>query len=235
MSAQLSPPRIGRRASGLRRLACAVAACALGLAAWAAGSDAALAVRTGPDVVLTDADEADLRRIEDALNRVRSVRSPFLQNSSNGEAAQGTLYLSRPGRLRVDYAPPTPILVVADGRFLVYYDRRLEQVSYIPLGATPASILLEERIALDDDKLTITGFQRTGGDLRLMVTRTENPGEGSITLIFDQGSLQLNQWEVTDAQGIVTIISLIDPEFNVKLDKALFKFEDPRPPSTHSP
>lgn len=210
-------------------------ACIIGLAVWSGCSGPAFAIITAPGVVLTQTDEADLQRIVDKLNDVHSVRSEFVQNSSNGEIARGELLLSRPGRLRIDYQPPSPILIVADGTFLVYYDKRLEQVSYIPLDSTPAGILLQDRISLSDGKLTITGFQRSAGTIRLGVTRTANPGEGSITLIFDQSSLALSQWQVTDAQGVITMVSLVDPQFNVKLDGDLFRFEDPRPSSRHSP
>ncbi len=195
----------------------------------------ALAVTTAPSVVLTQNDEADLQRIVDSLNSIHSVRSAFVQKSSNGESAQGELWLLRPGRLRIDYQPPTPILVVADGTLLIYYDSRLEQVSYIPLGSTPASILLQDQISLSDGKLTITDFTHEGDKIRLSVTRTANPGEGSITLIFDQASVSLSQWEVTDAQGIVTVVALLAPQFNVKVDKHLFRFDDPRTSSGHSP
>lgn len=188
-----------------------------------------------PQLQLGAEDQAELARIEAYLNGIRTVQSSFVQHSSNGERAEGQLYLSRPGKLRVEYQPPVPILVVADGTFLVYYDRNLEQVSHIPLASTPASILLDEQISLSGGALTVTGFERGDNEILVSLVRTDNPGEGSITLVFSENPLALQQWSVTDAQNIVTVVSLVDPRFDVRLDRKLFVFEDPRPPARESP
>jgi outer membrane lipoprotein-sorting protein len=199
--------------------------CALMLSALAPQSaPAAIA----PQLQLGAQERAELAGIEDYLNGIRTVRAEFVQQSSNGEQARGQLYLARPGRLRIDYQPPVPILVVADGSFLIYYDRKLEQVSYVPLASTPASILLDDRISLAEDSLVLTGYERAGDLVLVSVARADNPGEGSITLSFKENPLQLAQWSVTDAQGIVTLVKLVEPQFDIELDRGLFIFQDPR-------
>jgi outer membrane lipoprotein-sorting protein len=172
-------------------------------------------------------DHGQVQRIEKYLNGIRTVEAQFVQVSSTGEAAEGTLYLSRPGRLRIEYAPPSPILIVADETFLVYYDKDLEQVSHIPLGSTPAGILLDGNIRLTGGDLTVTALTSGGGTIRLGVVRTDNPGEGALTLVFSDPPLTLRQWEITDSQGIVTTVSLVSARFGVTLDRKLFRFEDP--------
>ena len=209
--------------------------CAAMLSVFAPAAPHVAAAAIAPQLQLGAEDQAELARIEAYLNGIRTVQSSFLQHSSNGQSAEGQLYLSRPGKLRVEYQPPVPVLVVADGTFLIYYDRNLEQVSYIPLASTPASVLLDKHISLADGALTVTGFER--GDDRTLVSlvRTDNPGEGSITLVFSERPLALQQWSVTDAQDIATVVSLVDPRFDVELDRRLFVFEDPRPPARKSP
>lgn len=206
----------------LRMLAAAGIIAGLALTAGDAGAVIA------PELALDADAQAQLQRIEASLNAVRTVRSAFQQNASNGETAQGQLYLKRPGRLRVEYQPPVPILVVADGSFLVYYDRALEQVSYIPLSSTPAGILLEKQISLNDPELVVTDYQQVDGTIRVAVTRKTAATEGSILLIFDEQTAALRQWAVTDAQGITTLVTLLDPAFNVDVDSSLFVFKDPR-------
>ena len=171
-----------------------------------------------------------LHRVEEYFNSVRTLQARFVQASSNGQQAGGKVFLSRPGRLRVEYDPPPPVLIVADGSFLIYNDRGLDQVSYIPLGSTPAGILLADRISLDDPALTVTDFSDDGSRLRLSLVRTESAGEGTLTMVFDKAPLALVEWEVTDAQGITTQVTLVDPRFGVPLDKDLFHFRDPRLP-----
>lgn len=171
---------------------------------------------------------AAIERIESYLNRIKTVRAEFLQASSNGELAKGEVYISRPGRLRIEYQPPVPILVVADGTFLIYYDRELNQVSYIPLGSTPAGILLEDRISLTNGDLTITGFEHENGTFRITLVRSDNPMEGSLTLVLTDSPLSLRKWSVTDAQGIVTDVSLVRAKFGVPLEPKLFRFKNPK-------
>lgn len=182
-----------------------------------------------PPAAATDSTNREwLLRIERYLDAVRTLRSGFVQTSSNGESARGTLYLSRPGKLRIDYEPPTPIQVVADGQFLIYYDRSLEQVSHVPIGSTPASLLLEERIRLSDPTVAVKGLDTSGALASLTLVRSDNPGEGSLRLVFDKDPLVLRQWSVTDPQGVTTQVSLVDPQFNGKIDASLFRFADPR-------
>jgi Outer membrane lipoprotein-sorting protein len=179
-------------------------------------------LQLGPDA------RQDLQQIQDYLNTIRTVQARFLQTSSNGGQASGQLYMSRPGKLRVEYTPPPAVLVVADGTFLIYYDKALDQVSYVPLSASPAGILLDKRINLDDPALTITDVQDAGDLVRVSLVRTESAGEGTLTLFFTRSPWQLAQWEVTDAQGITTRVSLADPVFGTALDSKLFEFENPR-------
>lgn len=181
-----------------------------------------------PSLQLAPETRQDLQQIQDYLNTIRTVEARFQQTSSNGGQASGQLYMSRPGKLRVEYTPPPAILVVADGTFLIYYDKALDQVSYVPLSASPAGILLDKRINLDDPALTITDVQDAGDLVQVSLVRTDSAGEGTLTLFFTRSPWQLAQWEVTDAQGITTRVSLADPVFGGKLDSKLFEFENPR-------
>lgn len=183
-----------------------------------------------PSLQLDATARQDLQQIQDYLNTIRTVEARFQQTSSNGGAASGQLYMSRPGKLRVEYTPPPAVLVVADGTFLIYYDKALDQVSYVPLNTTPAGILLDKHIDLNDPALTITDVVEEAGTVRISLVRTESAGEGSLTLFFSKAPWQLSEWEVTDAQGITTRVSLADPVFGGSLDRTLFEFKNPRLP-----
>ncbi len=176
---------------------------------------------------LSAADKADIGRIEDYLNRLATLEARFLQISTNGNHAEGAIYLWRPGRMRIEYDPPTPILIVADGSSLFYHDKELDQVSEIPIGATPASVLLDEKIVLLSGEFTIIGFEPGARVLRLTLVKTEDAGEGSITLIFGDRPLILKKWTITDAQGITTTVSLLKSRFGIPLKAELFQFEIP--------
>jgi outer membrane lipoprotein-sorting protein len=200
------------------------AAVVLILTLWTAGGAAA-----APQAArLTPQERAAIERIEAYFNSVRSLRARFLQAASTGQIAEGSVALQRPGRMRIEYDPPVPVLIVADGRWLIYHDRNLNQISYLPLGSTPAGILVEDRVDLDGGALTIVDFSRSAGVIRITVVRTATPADGSLTLVFSEAPLELQQWRVVDAQGVATTVSLSEIEAGVRLDPALFRFTVPR-------
>lgn len=175
---------------------------------------------------LSPEDRAEVDRVESYLNGIRTIRARFLQVADSGEASAGTFYLDRPGKLRVQYDPPNPNLLVANGYHLIHYDSSLESVAYLPLDSGPAGVLVREKIALTGD-LQVTRIEHRAGTLRVSVVERGDPRSGEITLVFHDQPLALNQWRITDAQGRVTQVTLQSPEVGVKLDPNLFKFEDP--------
>ncbi|MEL0105560.1 MAG: outer membrane lipoprotein carrier protein LolA [Rhodospirillaceae bacterium] len=176
---------------------------------------------------LTSQDRADIKRIEAYLNELSTVAARFLQVSSSGGYAEGRLYISRPGKMRIDYAPPSKIEIVADGKSLIYHDKELEQISYIDLADTPANILLQKNIRFTHGPLRVRNVTRSPGIVRLSVFKKEDPEEGVVTLVFSDKPLTLKKWVITDAQGVVTTVSLLRSRFSVPIDPKIFKFEDP--------
>ncbi|MBI3453702.1 MAG: outer membrane lipoprotein carrier protein LolA [Rhodospirillales bacterium] len=175
---------------------------------------------------LSVADRADIERVETYLNALHTLRARFLQIADNGQTSEGTIYLSRPGRMRLDYDPPTPILLVATGDFLVHYDKALKSASYLPIDSTPAGLLLRDKVALSGD-VTVTGVERGPAVLRVNLVQSRDVAAGRLTLVFSERPFGLVSWQVVDAQGQLTRVSLADAHTGVELDPALFRFTDP--------
>jgi outer membrane lipoprotein-sorting protein len=176
-------------------------------------------------LVLSKQDVADLVRIERHLNTNRTVQARILQVASDGSYAEGMLRIQRPGRMRLEYDPPNPTMVIADGINLIYVDRELDQATAILLRFSPAELILREDISFSSEDLLVTGFSRSPGVVRISLVHAKDPLEGRITLVFSDKPLELRKWVVTDAQGIKTTVSLLGPEFGIKLDPDLFEFE----------
>ena len=180
---------------------------------------------------LTASDKIDISRIEAYLNAISTMESRFLQVSSNGEYSEGFLYLSRPGKMRLDYDDPKPIVIVSDGVNLAYLDKELKQVSYFDLESSQAAVLLQETISFSSGDIIVTAFERGPGVFRLTVINGKEPTEGNITLIFSDRPLGLKKWTVIDAQGIVINVSLLGPRFGAPLNPRLFEVEVPEEPA----
>jgi outer membrane lipoprotein-sorting protein len=176
-------------------------------------------------VALTPQDTADLQRIAAYLTGIRSMYARFQQLSSGGGTATGQLWMARPGRMRFEYDPPAPILLLAD-RFYVYYvDKELAQMSKVGLKSTPAWLLLRDPVTFND--LTVTRFERGTNALRITVVENPEPDSGSLTMVFSIQPLALRQWSIVDQQRKTTTVSLYDAQFGIALDPKLFVYQDP--------
>lgn len=172
-------------------------------------------------------DPAVIARVEAYLNGLRTLRARFLQVAQNGASAGGTAWISRPGRMRFDYDPPEPLLLVASGGQVLMYDRELRQPTTVPASSTPLGLLLREQIRLSGD-ITVTGMERSGGFLRVSMHRTGAAAEGRLTLAFQENPLELRQWAVLDAQGRETRVTLYEVDTATRPDNRIFDFNDPR-------
>jgi outer membrane lipoprotein-sorting protein len=168
-----------------------------------------------------------LARVEAYLNSIRTLRARFLQVAQNGASAGGTAWISRPGRMRFDYDPPEPLLLVASGGQVMMFDRELRQPTTVPASATPLGLLLREQIRLAGD-ITVTGMERSGGFLRVAMHRTGAAAEGRLTLAFHENPMELRQWTVLDAQGRETRVTLYEIDTTTRPDNRIFDFNDPR-------
>lgn len=202
-------------------------------ASWALAASLALLVTAAPAaepkrLPLSAQDKADVARAEEYLNGVTTLKARFLQVAPNGSSAEGDAYLSRPGRMRLQYDPPSPLLVVADGTFLIVHDSQLGEPSYIPLGSTPAGILVRDGVKLDGGDVAVTRVVRLPGVVRISMVEADDPAAGEITLVFSDKPFALRQWQVKDAQHQVTTVSLFQAQSGLSLDSRLFEFKNPK-------
>lgn len=174
------------------------------------------------------AQEAEIaNQVEAYLNSIETLSASFLQIAPEGDLATGTVLISRPGRMRIEYEPPVPVLIIADGTWLIYYDKELEQASYTLLGDSLAGFLLREKIRFSGD-IELKGVTREKGVIRVTVTRREAPEAGMLTLVFSERPLQLRQWMVTDGSGEATRVALENPVVNGEIDPEAFEFTPPK-------
>jgi outer membrane lipoprotein-sorting protein len=168
-----------------------------------------------------------IARVEAYLNSIDTMRSSFVQINPDGGQVTGELYYARPDKMRLEYDPPSGVVIVADQWQVLYHDRRLKQESHLLTGQTPLGFLLSDEIELDGD-VTVTNVEQAAGELRVTLVRTDEPSQGSITLVFAEQPLELRRWTVVDAQGMPTHVVLDGVETGVPLDDELFVFRNRR-------
>ena len=168
---------------------------------------------------------AAVLRAEIYLNQIKSFQARFVQISSNGAFAEGEVFVDRPGKLRFEYDPPNPVLLIADGVNLLYYDKELKQATFIPLWETPLWFLIREQIDLSKG-VDVIDVELSKGVIRMTLQEEDAGDSGTVTLEFSDKPFALRKWEVVDPQGITTQVALINPKFGVALDAQVFDYGD---------
>jgi outer membrane lipoprotein-sorting protein len=126
--------------------------------------------------------------------------------------------------MRLEYDRPQPTLLIANGTFLIYIDRYLDQTTHVFLKNTPVGVLVAENIKLSGE-LTVTRFLREPGVIRVTLAKTTEAEEGTITLVFSDAPMALRQWVVVDAQGARTSVTLDALEYDVAVKSEMFEYK----------
>jgi len=165
---------------------------------------------------------AILDRISLYLSSVQTMVGNFVQVGPDGGKTQGTFYIQKPGKVRFEYNPPTPIDIIADGSSVVVRDRNLATQDLYPLSQTPLRYLLADRIDVlrDTDVVSVTS-----DDTFVTVVIEEKQlvvGTSRLMIMFDAKDLALKQWTVTDPQGLDTTVAVFNLDATKKPDPNLF-------------
>ena len=125
--------------------------------------------------------------------------------------------------MRLDYEDPSPLKLISNGRTLGVNNRKLKTWNFYPLNKTPLSLLLSDKIEINDKSIkSVTA----GEDVTTVVMGDKRIfGDSEITLLFDPKSQELRQWTIKDAQGKETSVLIFNVEKNVKLSKTLFAID----------
>jgi outer membrane lipoprotein-sorting protein len=171
---------------------------------------------------------AEAAQVEQYYNTIRTLQARFVQSNPNGAVVQGTLSVSRPGKMRFEYDPPSQMKVVADGWQVTMWDPMTRDFGQWPIGWTAASFLVKEPLKLSGD-LTVEKVDRANGLLELTLVQTKKPQEGKVTIRFAENPMQLRGWTILDTRGNKVDVSLNDVKTGMPLAASLFKYDGPDP------
>lgn len=169
-------------------------------------------------------DKKDIKAIETYLNSIKTLSADFVQIASNGEKAEGRIYIEKPNKIRMEYNPPSNILIVGNGDYIVYYDKELEQITNIDYEDIPAAMILANTVSLGSKDLKVTSFHKDPGMTRISLQYADAADLGPFTLVFSNNPFTLKQWKVITPQSLEVSLSLYDSVIDGKLDPSLFKF-----------
>lgn len=170
--------------------------------------------------------QGDVAQVEQYFNSIRTLQARFVQSNPNGAIVQGTLSVSRPGKMRFEYDPPSQLKIVADGWQVTMWDPQTRDFGQWPIGWTAASFLVKQPLALSGD-LTVEKVNRANGLLELTMVQTRKPQEGTVTVRVSENPMQLRGWSIVDTRGNKVDVSLNDVKTGLQLADSLFKYDGP--------
>ncbi len=166
-----------------------------------------------------------VRRVNNWFNTMLVLSANFTQTAPSGAQSQGQVFMAKPGRIRFQYARPSPLEIIADGRSVAIRDRALNTQDVYPLSQTPLRFLLQPNLDLSrDTRLTYVGEQ---SGIIAITLEDDNPisGKARLSLVLEGEPLMLKQWTITDSQGLDTTITLADIDTTKKPENKLFTID----------
>jgi outer membrane lipoprotein-sorting protein len=167
-------------------------------------------------------EQADtINRISEFMNSFETLQGDFTQISPQGNVSKGKMFISKPGKMRFDYAAPNPFLIVSDGKWVTLKNRAKEKGDQFPLSATPLRFVVSPQVDLLRET-NILDFESGDGVSAVTLEDKKGSVSGHITLVFDEKQNQLQQWIITDGKGRRTTVTLERLKMGVDMDPKLF-------------
>lgn len=163
-----------------------------------------------------------LGKIEKYLNNIKYLTADFTQTSPEGDINFGKFYLSRPGKMRIEYDQEIPILIIVNGSVLSYIDVELEEISNFSTGSTPASFLTRKNISFNAKDIEFLDFKDDGKRYIVMIQKKNRKEAGIFHLIFDKNPVTFVKMRVKNDMEEITDISLKNIDYKSKISSNKF-------------
>lgn len=167
-----------------------------------------------------------LQAVGSYFNTIRDIKGEFTQIGPKGNVSTGVFYISKPGRMRFEYAPPNPFVVVADGTWVTIKNNAKNKADQYPLSATPLRLVLADQVDLMQEA-DIKSVDVADGLTTVVLEDKDGLVPGQLVLVFDNQHNTLQQWVIVDGQGRRTTISLNNIVASDRPDPKLFVVQLP--------
>ena len=164
----------------------------------------------------------ELEQIETYLNNLKNLSAKFIQQTSDGNLVEGKFFLSRPGKMRIEYSTQPAVLIVVNGAVLSYYDVELDEISHISTNTTPASFLTRTNISFSAKDVEITNVKKSPGQIKVSVMKKNRKEAGEFSLIFSTNPLRFIKMEVKNDLDQTIGVTLSEVDLNSAISDKMF-------------
>lgn len=177
---------------------------------------------------IADENSEILNNVEKYLNDIKYFKANFIQdNKDNSELSEGIFYLSRPGKLRIDYLNPFEASLYTNNQTTTYYDKELDEITTIKTSKTPLHFLLNENITFKDNSFKIVDIENKKENVMISFIENKKEDQGKLILNFKKNPLILSSIKLITEDKQEIEMSLFDIS-NLPIKNSTFNFINPR-------
>ena len=147
----------------------------------------------------------------------------------NNDKINGWMIIAGNGMARTEFAPPNNNLIVADGKWIMFYDPEIDRTTYIPLDKGIFKAFLKPTVLIEDK---IFQIKETKEDNKIIFTLdfNINNADQKIKLYFDKISKNLLGWKLHESLNDFIEVKIINHKKfatdNKKLLNEIFKLTE---------
>ncbi len=166
-------------------------------------------------------------RILHYLESFSSLSSKFIQINNNGDILSGKIFVSRPGKFRIEYEQ-IPLILISDSKRLASINKDLKSINFHSKNENPLSILLFKK--LDMKKVKILKLVENENTLLVEISSANFEDKGIIEILFETKPFRMKKWTVFKVDQTKTEVFFDNLVLNKDLPSKLFniELEDPR-------
>lgn len=164
-----------------------------------------------------------LTEVERYLESLTAIKGSFEQINADQSRSSGIFYLSRPGRMRFEYAAPFENLILIWAGAVYIYDSKGDSTPQVyPLNRTPLAQFLKKDIKLTGSNAVIAHTEKSGNTI-VSTHDPKDPDIGQIHFVFAPNPTRLTQWIITNEAGENTYVVVKSLEKVKPLPRSLFE------------
>lgn len=173
------------------------------------------------------AKDLNVKALEDHLNSIKTLEATFKQYAS-GSQSVGKLYISKPYKIKWEYTSPKSSLIIGNKNRFIYYDPKMQEVTYVPSDKIPGFFLSYKQISFGDN-ISVLSVLEDRNDIYIDVQDSVMKNSMmKVRLGFQKNPLIITSITVIDiAQDSDISIHLSDIKINQQVIDSVFEFKDP--------
>ena len=168
----------------------------------------------------TVAEESILNKIQDNWNNTKSMSGRFIQIVDNSETKNGNFYFLKPYLAKFVYDNRNEDIITNE-RLLRIVDKEGYQIDSYLIGNHIMKSLLSDKTNIIDN-LDVSNVTQKNGNYQIAVLFDKGQTNAHVVLSFDNQTLDLKKWEITDEFMSKTVLEFTKIKKNIFISENLF-------------